>query len=234
MAKYQPNIPTGSVNLDQDYKNLRSNFQALNTVFGKDHTTFDNVTGQLGYHQWVRIIPFSTITTNPPDNSPPTAPPTTTGIPRIWTAQTDDGWDIDSALYYKTGGNTVTSPPTVGKVIQLTCNFVPTLSSSNLTPGTSFMAGGLVVKWGSVTGTHGGANHFFNGGDTGTVTLGFANTVYNIQTTLAYNDNIGTPNNSASGTVSIDTQATSTASFKWLMTTNSGSFRQFFWIAFGS
>ncbi len=54
---YQPNIPTGTVDLDQDYLNLRGNFQQLDTSFGIDHLPFSNNTAQLGFHKAVHLIP---------------------------------------------------------------------------------------------------------------------------------------------------------------------------------
>ena len=56
---YQPSIPTGLVDLDQDYQNIQNNFQQLDTTFGVDHTTFSNNTAQNGYHTVVHLIPQS-------------------------------------------------------------------------------------------------------------------------------------------------------------------------------
>lgn len=42
MSTFQPNIPTGSVNLDQDYLNLQGNNQQLDTSFGTNHYKFSD------------------------------------------------------------------------------------------------------------------------------------------------------------------------------------------------
>lgn len=80
MPAYQPNIPTGIVNLDVDYLNLKGNFQQLNIVYGTDHYPFDNATPNQGFHNLVTTPPFV--------DSPPTAlPPVTTTNPKFYAFQ---------------------------------------------------------------------------------------------------------------------------------------------------
>lgn len=59
---YNPSIPTGLVDLDQDYKNIKNNFTQLNTSFGVDHTPF-SVTPNNGYHKTIHQI---AVASNPP------------------------------------------------------------------------------------------------------------------------------------------------------------------------
>lgn len=68
MSLYNPSIPTGLVNLDQDYKNIKNNFTQLNTSFGVDHTPF-SVTPNNGYHKTIHQI---AVGSNPPSSPPGT------------------------------------------------------------------------------------------------------------------------------------------------------------------
>lgn len=47
--RFNPNVPTGLVDLDQDYINLRNNFSVSNTAFGVNHTPF-SVADNQGFH----------------------------------------------------------------------------------------------------------------------------------------------------------------------------------------
>lgn len=69
MPVYQPNIPTGTVNLDVDYLNIQGNFQQANIVYGTDHYPLDNATPNQGYHN---IITTPPVVNSPPDSLPPT------------------------------------------------------------------------------------------------------------------------------------------------------------------
>jgi hypothetical protein len=50
MPTYNPLIPTGFVDLDQDYQNIQDNFNQANVVMGVNHYPFDNTTGNKGKH----------------------------------------------------------------------------------------------------------------------------------------------------------------------------------------
>ncbi len=56
MTIYNPNIPTGLINLDVDYKNIQNNFSQLDTSYGKDHFAFSNGTPQNGIHKQVTLV----------------------------------------------------------------------------------------------------------------------------------------------------------------------------------
>lgn len=45
MSTYNPNVPTGLINLDNDYLNLQKNFQQINTTYAVDHIPLTNNTG---------------------------------------------------------------------------------------------------------------------------------------------------------------------------------------------
>ena len=50
---YQPNIPTGTVKLNQDYASIRDNFTVTNTAFLKNHTPLTDNSGIQGLHTHV-------------------------------------------------------------------------------------------------------------------------------------------------------------------------------------
>ena len=216
-------MPTGLIDLDEDYRNLQKNFQQLDTTFGIDHTTVSNTTPQNGYHRVVHSIPFSTTLTNPPTNQPVAAPANVAGIGELFTASIADGLATDEALYFLTGGNRLT---------QLTRNVQP-LAASN---GYTFIPGGLIVQWGLVNGTHAGS---FNAGDTGTVTFATANKTfpvacYSVWTSVAYT---ATPPSTTgnTATVAIDTSTLSGTSFDWYYDQGGATtrYKVFYWIAIG-
>lgn len=137
---YQPGIPTGSVPLNQDYLNIQGNFSSLNTQFNVDHVPLTDTSGTPpnGYHTFVHLVPFSTTTTNPPNNQPVVAPAATVGYGQLFGAKINDGINTDQALYYLSGGNRLT---------QLTRNIQP-LTAAN---GYSFLPGGMLIQWGVST-----------------------------------------------------------------------------------
>ena len=142
MTVYDPNVPTGIVPLNQDYKNLQGNFSKADTSFGTDHVAFSINTNRNGYHKVIHLVPFSTTGSNPPNNYPVTPPATINTIGQLFGAGTNDGINTDIALMYLSGN---------GNLIQMTRNFVPT-SAQN---GATFLPGGLILQWG-LTATVGG------------------------------------------------------------------------------
>ena len=137
---YQPLIPTGSVPLNQDYVNLKNNFNQINTQFNVDHVPLTSVSGNPpnGYHEAIHLVPVSTTTSNPPDNQPINGYTGTSGFGQLFNAQINDDINPDEALYFLTGG---------GRLMQLTRNFLP-IAEAN---GCTFLAGGLILQWGQTT-----------------------------------------------------------------------------------
>jgi hypothetical protein len=144
MPNYQPNVPTGLVDLDVDYAALQGNFQAANTSFGVDHVAFDNTTAQNGYHEDIHFNPESTTATNAPNNYvagtqyPQGIPATVAGIGQLFSSSVNDAINTDTGLYWLTGG---------GRQIALTRNLVPILAAD----GVTFLPGGLILQWGTGT-----------------------------------------------------------------------------------
>ena len=143
---YQPGIPTGSVPLNQDFVNIQNNFTQINDQFLVDHVplTSTSVSPPNGYHTVVHLAANSFIADNPPNNYP-IIPPTAAGFTgEVFTTQSNDGINGDEMLWYQSGG---------GRLIQITRNFVPTTSNNtnNAPSGSTFMLGGLIFKWGTIS-----------------------------------------------------------------------------------
>lgn len=158
MPTYQPNIPTGTVDLDKDYLNLQGNFQQLNIAYGVDHVPFSDTSGTFpsgitGIHQSVHLNPVSTTTTNPPNNQPVVAPATTAGFGQVFSSEINDGINVDTALYFLTGG---------GRLQQLTRNFAPVAAQN----GYTFLPGGFILQWAQFTvATGSGTRNFATAGN---------------------------------------------------------------------
>ena len=104
--------------------------------------------------------------------------------------------------------------------------------AQNAANGSTFMLGGIIVKWGVVVGTHSGGT--FVGGDTGNVTFStsFPNNCFNILTSLCNGATLPT----SQGNISILSSSITTAGFNWGIITNTSGNRydQFFWVALGN
>jgi len=132
MTIYNPNIPTGLINLDVDYKNIQNNFSQLNITFGKNHVPFDDTTTNNGKHKFVempvQLLPAGL-----------TANEGTVYTKTIGTA---------SQLFY--------TPDNTGNEYQLTRTITASFAlfsnnnvySGTLTGGWTFLPGGLLLQYG--------------------------------------------------------------------------------------
>lgn len=148
---YQPLIPTGTVQLDQDYQNIQGNFQAADTAFGVDHTLF-SVASQSGYHKAIHMIPQASITNVP-------------GFPQLYSKSITDV-NTDEALFYNTG--------TGNRTVQMTVPIVPLAAVK----GYTFLPGGIIMQWGQTTSVPTGTNlaYVF----TANSQLAFPNAIFNV------------------------------------------------------
>jgi hypothetical protein len=207
MTLYQPGIPTGTVDLDQDYQNLQNNFQQLDTTFAVDHVAF-SVTENNGYHRAVHMVPVSTTSTNPPKNQPINGYTATPGLGQILDAQINDGYDTDEALFFLTGGN---------KLSQLTSNIVPV----NALLGYTYLPGGVILQWGTITTTFNSQTQLVGFPKT------FAKNIWNVSVTLS-----GGTNASSRRTLTVTT--TSLSGFTAFLVDNTGGgYDGFYWMAIG-
>lgn len=220
MTAYQPGIPTGTVNLDVDYKNIKNNFGQLDTTYGTDHVPYSQALNN-GFHNIIREVPFSTTASNPPKNQPVAQPAATPGIGTLFTAEVNDGVSIDTALYYLTGAN---------KLQQLTRNLVPV----GLTNGYTFLTGGFILQWGIVNGTTLPDNHFSpgvsNSVNFSTNNIAFPNNCFTIWTQGFYKTT-NLPTNAATFAI---LNTFSKTGFVWRAATQSVAYTSFMWIALGN
>jgi hypothetical protein len=214
---YQPGIPTGTVNLDEDYLNIQNNFQVLDTQFGVDHVPFSDPSGTInGYHESLHMNPQSTTATNPPNNfvpataTPSGVPVATPGYGQLFGAETNDGVNTDTSLFWLTGGN---------RMIPLTRNMTP----KSATNGYTCLPGGLIIQWGFKA----------SPGKTGTVTfatdnIAFPNACFNVSLTLR------TDEGGAHAFWIDDDVATPITKTNFAYTSDSSSLKGFYWIAIGN
>lgn len=95
MPIFQPNVPTGTIPLKQDYLNLQGNNQQLNIAYGVDHVPLTDTSGVppggiSGMHTVIHM----------------TSQPGTAAIPGIGALFTKTFTDVsgtDTQLFYKTG-----------------------------------------------------------------------------------------------------------------------------------
>jgi hypothetical protein len=213
MTSYQPGIPTGTVNLDQDYANIQGNFGQLNTTYAVNHVPLTQVSNN-GYHTIVNMVANTTTAGNPPNNYPPTPPPAVGLTGELYTTQSNDGIITDEILWYQSGG---------GRVSQLTRNFIPTASQN----GATFFPGGLVLQYG-VQNTNFASK-------TGSIVFPMvmpAN-LYNVQLTLKGTS--GTAQTIEVTTFDLNTPNPGYKGFSWMFTGPSGtSYTGFYWTAIGN
>lgn len=126
---YQPNIPTGSVPLNQDYLSIQNNFSTLNNLYSVDHIPLNNNVGTPpdGYHKAIHLVP----------QAPPTA---VAGYGELYAQNLNDGISSGEQLWYQfISGSAVTIN------YPLTRNFQPLAAS----PGYTFLPGGFIMQWGN-------------------------------------------------------------------------------------
>jgi len=130
MSSYQPNIPTGLVNLDVDYQNIQNNFSQLNTSFGINHFPFDNNTPNNGKHTFVEMKDSGAI------------PAPLTGS--------------EGTLYTKTAAAVTDlyyTPDNSTNEYQMTRTISASFGTFSSSTGWTYLPGGLLLQWGKVAGS---------------------------------------------------------------------------------
>jgi hypothetical protein len=125
---YSPTTPTGTVPLNQDYVNLQTNFQVLDTDFGINHIPFSQ-TPNKGKHTFIQL-PNTTLA----------AINASSGGPLVVG---------DETLYSKAfvQGELAFTRGNSGVEIQLTGPGNPVAAAT----GSTFLAGGIILQWGTVS-----------------------------------------------------------------------------------
>lgn len=207
MPVYQPNIPTGTVDLDQDYQNIQANFDQLNIAYGVDHVPFSDTSGVppggiTGMHTILHLQSKAT-------------PAAIAAVGQLFNAVVNDGHDTNTILYFKTG-ITVGNP--AGNLLQLTSNIQPVLGTN----GVTFLPGGLILQWGKISSISSGLVTFNSAPN-----IAFTN-CYSIWTQPFYT---GTAPN---GAATVSVKQNTNVSFNWVFNTNSSNYNGFYWIALGN
>ncbi len=143
MPVYQPNIPTGTVNLDVDYLNLQGNFDQANIVYGTDHYPFDNATPNQGFHNVVTTPPFV-------DNPPTGLPPVTAANPKFYAFQ---AYPALGVLHFSRGPNNAVPCPVTFLNSPSTPIVLNALASTNVLDFTGFSFAMCVLQAMSDTAT---------------------------------------------------------------------------------
>lgn len=135
---YNPGAPTGSVPLNQDYLTMQQNFTQIANQWDEDHVPLTSTSGTPpnGYHKAIHTVPVSTTASNPPKNQPINGYTATPGYGQLLSAEINDGFNTDEALYFLTGGNLL---------MQLTSNILPSATQN----GYTFLPGGILMQWGT-------------------------------------------------------------------------------------
>ena len=127
---YQPNIPTGLVNLDVDYQNIQGNFQQLNTTYGVNHVKFSDIPGN-GKHTFVEMRDNTALPVGLAANEGTLYTKTNAGV-------TD--------LYY-VPDNTINE-------YQMTRTIAASFGTFGASTGWTYLPGGLLLQWGNVPGSN--------------------------------------------------------------------------------
>lgn len=214
MSTYNPLVPTGTVPLNLDYKNLQGNFNQMNITYGIDHVPLTDSTPINGYHNTIHSVPFSTTASNPPNNQPVAKPTSVAGVSEIFTAIINDGINTASALYFQSD---------TGLVSQLTRNFNPSLHTN----GYTYLPGGIILQWGKkTTGSTSGTQNF------NAANISFTNNCWQVLTVPFYS---GTPPTTTQGiSVTIDSTTLSKLSFDWTILAGGNAITGFYWMAIGN
>jgi len=163
MSSYNPNIPNGSTKLNQDYINIRDNFQKINTTYGVDHIPLTDNTPSNGYHKAVHLVQQ-------------VAPAAVSGVGSLYTTTTSVK-NTDETLFYKSGAN---------RIMQMTMNIEPVAAAN----GYSFLPGGILFQWGVVD--NGGFLPLDNHVDFVTDNIDFPTNIFSLQLTTARTGNVST------------------------------------------
>lgn len=137
MSTYQPNIPTGLVNLDVDYQNLQNNFSQLDTSFGVNHIKF-SVTPNNGKHTFVEMPVSASIPTPLTGSEGTLYTKTVTATELFYTP------DNSTNEYQMTR----TISASFGTFSTFT-NYAPPLPTQN--GGWTFLPGGMLFQYGTKT-----------------------------------------------------------------------------------
>ena len=220
---YTNNIPFENNSPSVDQPPMKINTNSISGLIAVDHIGFDFNNG--GAHQQVQLLE----TAGGAIPNPLPSGLIGAGFETLYASNLGVGADNGGQLFFVHGAD--------AGGIQLTGPYNPSAGYN----GYTFLAGGMLMQWGFVHGTHGG-NGTFNAGDSSTVTfpIAFPNTVFSIQTSLNYNTADGKPGyppgtSYASVVLDYNVANTNNTTFGWEYTGNTNSYYTvFYWMAIGN
>lgn len=198
MSLYNPNVPTGTIELDEDYINLQNNFQQLSTSFQVNHLPLENSSTSNGAHTFVEMRNQAAI---------PPALKAQEGT--IYTKIVN----AVSEMFYTPDNSTNEYQLTRTSGANIATFGTNTVYAVNRTGGWTFLPGGLLFQYGSFSPT--------TAADTVTFPVPFTTQVYNIELTQVMSNNSTVRLAVKSGSVTLlqfITEATASAglvSFYW-------------------
>ena len=126
LISYNLGIPSGPNNPSNDQPNLLINNDNVATALAVDHVPFN--VANTGYHTVIHQVPNGGLI--------PVDPPIVAGFGQLYAKNVTVGVNTDTQLFFKTG---------LGGVSQITGNFATANGWQQL--------GGVLLQWGSITGT---------------------------------------------------------------------------------
>jgi len=193
MSLYNPAVPTGTLELDEDYINLQHNFQQLDTTYKVNHIALTDNTTNNGAHTFVELR-----------NQAGLPPGLKTLEGTIYTKIVM----AVSELFYTPDNSTNEYQLTRTISAQIAKFGTFTNYQPNMTGGWTFLPGGLLFQYGSFTPT--------TAHDTIIFPVPFTTAVYNIQLTQVNSTNSTIRLAVSTGTITLlqfVTEATLSANF---------------------
>ena len=128
MSGYTPNVPTAGQKISQTQSPINNNFTVINNAFNVDHVNIQNLTNQ-GNHNKVTLVSQS-------------APATVAQGPILFSQakQVGAGATLNEVFFEQATGDG-------SAAVQLTYMGNPV---SGTTTGSSFLPGGVIMKWGQI------------------------------------------------------------------------------------
>jgi hypothetical protein len=199
IPEYNQGYPPDQSSLGQTKTTIRNNLDGTFLTLGVDHINNNGLPGTqpAGYHNITHWVPQAG------------NPVAVTGYGQLYSKTVN----ADQALFWETGN---------GLVQQLTTNITPSAAAN----GRSFLPGGIIIQWGSVTSAlpnNGSVNFFAATG------LAFPNNCFNVQTTPFYG--VSAPNTNP---ISIAINGLTATGFNWLALSASNKYTGFYWTAIGN
>lgn len=219
---YIDNIPLSTNRPSQDQPNMQINTNSIDSLINEDHISFNVQNG--GYHKLIRQNMFSTITSNPPDNDPPTLPGgVMLGFGRLVEAEVNNppgSANTDSNLYYISEQ---------GRAFQITGFQDTNNNQASFNTNGYCVMGPILFQWGQFTMIAGSSTHSTATVLFATANIDFPNACLNVEAVMVPNN---TTQTSSNNTLSIFNFTKTGFTYVW-NGTNKANYPSFNWFAVG-